>query len=124
MHLTLQHFIHYVSERFKLPQHFKDHGFFIKELSLEKVKTIHEINKNDQLAIMSHHLINTYKMARQVQSGESLLLRKREMPSYFDIFGQPQNINPNIRHAFQKQYHQAILRPDPYPKQIDRKQVS
>ena len=47
MHPTLQHFTHYIADRFKLPPHFKDHGFFIKELTLEKVKTIHEINKND-----------------------------------------------------------------------------
>ena len=61
-HRTVQSFIETLVEKFHLPtQHFKEQGYLIKELTQERVKFVHEILKDDQLALLSHYIVKNYK---------------------------------------------------------------
>lgn len=61
-HRTVQSFIETLVEKFHLPiHHFKEQGYLIKELTQEKVKFVHEILKDDQLALLSHYIVKNYK---------------------------------------------------------------
>eukprot|EP00347_Sterkiella_histriomuscorum_P011640 403371678 len=119
-HTTVKQFNDYITTKFQLPTHFKSDqgGFLIKEVNQERINNLNEICKNDQLCIQSQIQINQYaqqQLQQQQANGcaggfsfsynpkqqQQQLLNKRVMPGYFDIFGHPQNIAPNIKQAFQ-----------------------
>lgn len=62
------------------------------------VENLSELQKDDQLVILSNHLVNSYVPNPEEAAQNGLV--KRPMPTYFDIFGYPSNISPHLQQAY------------------------
>ncbi|TNV81320.1 hypothetical protein FGO68_gene16439 [Halteria grandinella] len=97
LYRTCAVFIDVIVDKFSLdPQIFRSpQGFFVKELTDCKVARIEDIGKDDQLVLLSEHLVKNFNPAelRQQNPEENQeefqrILQKRQQPAYFgETFG-------------------------------------